>query len=308
MAELALRAVGLTRDFGAVRAVDGLSFDVPRGIVFGFLGPNGSGKTTTIRLFLGLLDPSAGSASVLGFDTRHEGDEIRARCGALLEFNGLYERMTARDNLEFYARAYRMDAQDRAARIRELLEHIGLWDRRDDLVGGWSRGMKQKLAVARALLPRPDLIFLDEPTAGLDPGAGAALRNDLETLARQEGTTIFLTTHHLADAERLCARVAVIRAGKLLAVGSPADLRAQRGGGRLEMRGRFSEAAVAALRAHPIVESATLDEVGLHVQMRTSESPAPLVRLLVERGAEVEEVRRQASLEDAFLALTEEAA
>jgi len=155
----------LSRYFGTVKAVDDLSLEVPAGIVFGFLGPNGAGKTTTIHLLLGLLEPTEGQASVLGFDTRRQADEIRARIGALLEFSGLYERMSAEDNLEFYGRVYQIPAAERRARIKELLTHLDLWDRRKDQVGKWSRGMKQKLAVARVLLHHPPLIFMDEPTA-----------------------------------------------------------------------------------------------------------------------------------------------
>jgi len=167
--EPAIRAEKLTRVFGAVRALDGLDLEVPPGIVFGFLGPNGAGKTTTIRLLLGLLEPSGGRAAVLGLDTRSGADGIRDRSGALLEHHGLYERLSAEDNLAFYARAWRLSGDARRRRIRELLESLGLWERRAEPVGRWSRGMKQKLAVARALLHRPSLLFLDEPTAGLDP-------------------------------------------------------------------------------------------------------------------------------------------
>ncbi len=176
MAGPIIRTEHLSRFFSTVKAVDDLSLEVPAGIVFGFLGPNGAGKTTTIHLLLGLLEPTQGQASVLGFDTRTQADEIRTRIGALLEFAGLYERMTAEDNLDFYGRIYHMPAAERRARIKELLTHLDLWDRRTDQVGKWSRGMKQKLAVARALLHHPPLIFLDEPTAGFDPIAAASAR------------------------------------------------------------------------------------------------------------------------------------
>src|SRR5260370_23168477 len=196
MPEPIIRTEPLSRFFGTVKAVDDLSLEVPAGIVFGFLGPNGAGKTTTIHLLLGLLEPTKGQASVLGFDTRTQADEIRARSGALLEFAGLYERMSAEYNLDFYGRIYRMPAPARRARIQELLTHLDLWDRRRDLVGTWSRGMKQKLAGAPALLHHPPLVFLDEPTAGFDPLAAAALREDLASLVPPEGGTGFLTTPH----------------------------------------------------------------------------------------------------------------
>ncbi len=303
----AIHTDGLTRNFGPLRALDGLTIDVPAGIVFGFLGPNGSGKTTTIRLLLGLLEANGGRAEVLGRDVARDGAAIRERCGALLEHHGLYERLSAEDNLDFYGRAWKMPAPARAARIRELLEHVGLWDRRRELVGNWSRGMKQKLAVARALLHRPALVFLDEPTAGLDPVAAAALRADLEALVSSEGTTVFLTTHNLNEAERLCSLVAVIRAGKLLAVGHPDSLRA-RGSGRIEITGRnLGEGVMAALRARPEVRSVAASNGRLQVELETGAGAATLVSLVVAGGGLVDEVRReQASLEDVFLTLMEE--
>ena len=204
MTEIAIRTESLSRDFGSIRAVDGLSMEVPGGIIFGFLGPNASGKTTTINLLLGLLEPTTGRAEVLGFDTRTQAGEIRTRSGALLEYPGLYEQMSAEDNLEFYGRVWKMGAAERQARIKELLAHFGLWERRGESVEKWSRGMKQKLATARALLHRPSLVFLDEPTAGLDVVAAASLRDDLAGLTAREGVTVFLTTHNMAEAERLC--------------------------------------------------------------------------------------------------------
>ena len=214
MATLAIRLEQLTRNFATVRALDRLSLQVPAGVIYGFLGPNGAGKTTTINLLLGLLEPTAGRVEVLGFDTRTHAGEVRARCGALLEHTGLYEHMSAEDNLEFYGRVNRMSAADRSARIKELLTDIGLWDRRKEKVGQWSKGMKQKLALARTMLHRPPLLLLDEPTAGLDVMAANEVRHDLATLAAREGTTIFLTTHNMVEAERLCAEVAVIRSGQ----------------------------------------------------------------------------------------------
>ncbi len=238
----------LTRDFKTgPRGGSGSRRD-SEGDHLGFLGSNGAGKTTMIRLLLGLLTPSSGRAEVFGLDTRTAGDRIREQTGALLEHTGLYERLTAEENLEFYGRAWRMPRSERAARTRELLDHLGLWDRRHERVDTWSRGMKQKLAVARALLHHPQLIFLDEPTAGLDPVAAAALRDDLAKLTANDGCTVFLTTHNLAEAERLCALVGVINRGKLLAVGRPDELRARSGSERAEIvatgsppRGRIAE-------------------------------------------------------------------
>jgi len=305
----AIRTEGLTRHFGAIRAVDSLSLQVPRGCVFGFLGPNGSGKTTTLRLLLGLLDPTDGRAEVLGYDTRTQAGEIRARVGALLEHNGLYERLTAEDNLEFYGRIYRLSPEQRGERMEQLLTHLDLWERRRELVGDWSRGMKQKLAIARTLLHAPPLVFLDEPTAGLDPVASAALRDDIAGMARREGATVFLTTHNLPEAEKLCDLVGVIRQGRLLAVGSPGELRARASHPTLIVRGRGLEAGAEALRSRPEVADVALADGEMIVRLADDMEAAPLVSLLVSTGAQVEEVRKDtASLEDVFLALVQEVA
>jgi len=308
MTETAIRIENLTRDFGTMRAVDDLSLEMPAGIIFGFLGPNGAGKTTTINLLLGLLEPTSGRAEVLGFDTQTQGDEVRTRTGALLEHPGLYEQLNAEDNLEFYGRVWHMTPAERQARIKELLTHMGVWERRKERVGTWSKGMKQKLALARAMLHRPPLIFLDEPTAGLDVVAATAVRDDLETLAVREGVTVFLTTHNMAEAERLCGQVAVIREGKLVAVGHPDELRARAGGPRLEIFGRgFNDNMLNLLRTRPEVVAAGVQNEHLAIDLREGTDVAPLVSLMVSAGVQVEEVRRgKASLEEVFLTLMEE--
>lgn len=308
MTGFAIRTEGLTRDFKAVRAVDNMSLEVPSGIIFGFLGPNGSGKTTTIHLLLGLLEPTAGSAQVLGYDTVKQSGMVRERCGALLEFSGLYERMSAEDNLDFYGRVWKMPAQERKERIKELLTHVGLWERRNENVKTWSRGMKQKLAVSRALLHHPSLVFLDEPTAGLDPVAAAALRDDLSTLVKKEGATVFITTHNLAEAERLCGKVGVISKGRLLKVGTPAELKAKAGGYHIEIAGSgFTPSIVDAVRARPEVAGASVSDGVLTIELKTETSTAPIVSALVSGGVSVEEVRKgKESLEEAFLAIMED--
>ena len=305
MTDIAIRTENLTRDFATVRAVDHLTLNVPRGIVFGFLGPNGSGKTTTIRMLLGLLEPTEGTAEVLGYSVRREADEIRERAGALLEHTGLYERLSAEDNLEYFGRIYRMEKPAREARIRELLTHFGLWDRRGELVKDWSKGMRQKLAIARALMHRPPLVILDEPTSGLDPVAAVSVRDDLASLVEQEGVTVFLNTHNLPEAEKLCHLVGVIREGRLLAVGHPDELRSQVGRPSITITGSgFDDAVLDALRAHPEVAAAHAANGRLTVELLRPVEAGPLVALLVGAGASVEEVRKgQASLEDVFLAL-----
>jgi ABC-2 type transport system ATP-binding protein len=308
MTETAIRIENLTHYFEAVRALDNLTLEVPSGIIFGFLGPNGAGKTTTINLLLGLLEPTHGRAEVLDFDTQTQADEIRARIGALLEHPGLYEQLSAEDNLEFYGRIWRLPATELQARIKELLNHMGVWERRKERVEKWSKGMKQKLALARAMLHRPQLVFLDEPTAGLDVIFATAVRDHLEALAAREGVTVFLTTHNMAEAERLCSQIAVIREGRLVAVGHPNELREQATNSRLEILGRgFDDNVLNQLRARPDVVSAEVKNEHLTIDLREVKDVAPLVSLLVSAGVQVEEVQRgKASLEKVFLTLMEE--
>jgi ABC-2 type transport system ATP-binding protein len=230
---------------------------------------------------LGLLEPTDGSIEVLGFDTRTHADEIRTRAGALLEHPGLYEQMTAEENLEFYGRVWRLPAAERQDRIKELLTHMGMWHRRKDRVGAWSRGMKQKLALARALIHRPPLVFLDEPTAGLDVVAAAALREDLASMAAREGVTVFLTTHNMAEAETLCSRVAVIREGKLVAVGHPDELRAQARSPLVEIVGRsFDEDLLKMLEAMSEVIAAEERDNHLRIHLREAVDTANWAAIL----------------------------
>ncbi len=307
MSDVAICMTHLTRDFKNVRAVDDLTMEVPEGVVFGFLGPNGSGKTTTINLLLGLLEPTTGSAEVLGFDTRTQADDIRNGTGALLEFAGLYERLSAADNLEFYGRVWKMPARERKERSKELLSHIGLWDRRNEKVGKWSRGMKQKLAVTRAIFHRPALVFLDEPTAGLDPVAAATLHDDIASLASREQVSVFLTTHNLAEAEKLCGKVGVINRGKLIAIGRPDELRSKAGKPRIEVVGRgFDDAMIATLRSRHGVTAVQLERDRLVIDLDADGSTSDLVRMIVGAGGDIEEVHKEKpSLEDAFLSLVE---
>ncbi len=301
----AIRTDGLTRDFDGLRALDGLTLEVPRGSVFGFLGPNGAGKTTTMRLLLGLIPPSAGRAEVLGYDVVRRSDEVRRRCGVLLEHTGLAERLTAAENLDIHGRIWRLRAGKRRARIRALLEALGLWERRDERVATWSRGMRQRLAIARTLLHRPLVLFLDEPTAGLDPVAAADLRRDLLRLARREGVTVFLNTHNLLEAERFCDRVAVIRDGRLLSVGPPKALRERSAARRVRVRARgVSENVLDLLRDRADVVGVARRDGHLLVDVREREATASLVAFLVRLGVAVEEVVRVGnSLEDVFLSL-----
>jgi len=304
----AIQTNQLTRSFGDLKAVNRLTLEIPRGTVFGFLGPNGSGKTTTIRLLLGLLDADEGSAQVMGFDMKKQADEVRVRSGALLEHHGLYERLSAAENLDYYGRIWHMSKADRENRIRELLEPVDLYDRRGEAIGRWSRGMKQKLAVARTLMHRPELVFLDEPTAGLDPVASSNLREDLALLASQEGVTIFLTTHNLAEAEKLCDQVGVINHGRLLAVGSPSDLRSKTSAPRLYVTGQgITPQIVESMKNNLLVNKIHQQNGKLIMDLNDLKRSHEVVTQLVGAGVQIDEVRKEkADLEDVFLQLVEE--
>jgi ABC-2 type transport system ATP-binding protein len=304
----AIETKEMTRYFGDLCAVNRVSLQVPSGAIFGFLGPNGAGKTTTLRLLLGLLDLHGGSATVLGYDVATQSHLVREHTGVLLEHDGLYQRLTVLDNLEFFGRIYRLEKKARQMRIQELLEHLGMWEWRNADVSKLSKGMKQKVAIARALLHRPSLIFLDEPSAGLDPVAAVALREDIQNLAQREGTTVFLTTHNLAEAEKICDMVGVIRQGQLIAVGTPAELRAHTGKPTVAIYGQgFSASAVEALRSLPQVCSVLFHPDHLQVELEPGAETAPLISLLVRQGVEVEEVRKgRGSLEEAFVMLMRE--
>ncbi len=308
-AAAAISAAGLSIDFGSLRAVDDLHLSVAPGVVYGFLGPNGAGKSTTIRLLLGLLAPTSGTAAIIGHDIVDDGDGARASCGVLLDDDGLYDRLTASENLDFVGRIWKVPNAERSARTATLLDHIGLADRADDRVGSWSMGMRKKLAVARAVYHRPPVVFLDEPTNGLDPLARKALREDIVSLARQQGSTVFVTTHDLDDAERMCDRVGVMVTGRLIAEGSPDELRSRARSSQVQLRGSgFGSSTPAALDMLPEVAAAVLVEGGVDVTLRTKGGPAaPVVAAAVASGCGIEEVRRSDdSLEDAFVALLDD--
>jgi ABC-2 type transport system ATP-binding protein len=227
MSQSVIQISSLSRRFGEKNAVDNLTLDVQAGEIFGFLGHNGAGKTTTVRLLNGVLGPTSGNAKVLGLDPQLEGPALRARTGVLTETPSLDERLTARENLSIYADLYNVVRTDVAGRVNFMLSEFDLADRADEKVGGYSKGMKQRLALARALLHKPDVLFLDEPTAALVPVAARNVHTLVEDLARREGCTVFLCTHNLVEAQKLCDRVAVMEHGKLVALGTPADLTRQ---------------------------------------------------------------------------------
>jgi len=220
----AIETDNMTRTFNGLHAVDDLTFTVREGEVFGLLGPNGAGKTTTIRMLTGQLRPTAGQARVVGYDVVSERDRLKPQIGVVFEYQNLYERMSGRENLAFSARLYGTESQ----RVDEILEQVELGERAGDPVRHYSNGMKQRLLIARALLHRPRILFLDEPTKGLDPTVARQIRRLVTDLADQ-GVTIFLTTHYMEEADQLCRRVAFLDEGRIVALDTPQRLKVTHG-------------------------------------------------------------------------------
>ncbi len=292
----------LTKRFGEITAVNQLSLSVERGEVFGLLGPNGAGKTTTVRMLAALLIPSGGTAKVAGFKIGKDDQDIRRKIGLLPESPGLYDSLSAEQNLAFFGSMYGME--NIPDQIQKYLELLGLWNRRFEPVGKFSKGMRQKLAIARALLHEPEVLFLDEPTSGLDPQASKLVRDFIEGL-KGEGRTIILTTHNLGEADLLCDRVAVI-SGHLLALDAPGELRRRIFGRKVVFHlQEANQALVGALEKFPFVsEVEALDNKILAAVENPEKQNPELIRALVDGGAELQfvgELRRR--LEDVYLEL-----
>jgi ABC-2 type transport system ATP-binding protein len=292
----------LTKHFGDNVAVDDLSLSIPAGEVFGFLGPNGAGKTTTVRMLTTLIGPTAGTASVAGYQIQGEEQDIRRHVGILTETPGLYDRLTAARNLEIFATLY--EVEDVPGQVEKFLRMLGLWERRHEAAGTFSKGMKQKLAIARALLHEPRILFLDEPTAGLDPEAARLVREFVMEL-RAEGRTIFLTTHNLDEAERLCDRIAVFNQ-RLRVVDSPTGLRRRLYGRQVVFHLRaVADPYLEALSAVPDVKSINQVDNKIVVSVEDPDAANPdLIRTLVHAGADIQFVGElRHSLEDIYLQL-----
>jgi ABC-2 type transport system ATP-binding protein len=285
-----------------VTAVDNLSLSVEEGEVFGFLGPNGAGKTTTVRMLCALIGPTSGQARVNGFMLGRDDQAIRQSVGILTETPGMYDRLSAEKNLVIFGKLY--GVKDPLSQAHKYLKLFGLWERRLDPAGSFSKGMRQKLAITRALLHEPKVLFLDEPTSGLDPEAARLVRDAIEQL-RGEGRTIFLTTHNLDEADRLCDRIGIFKT-RLVTLDTPANLRQRLYGRQVVFHLRRLDPAWAeAVRAQPFVKDAQAVDGRLLVHLDDPETHNPLLlRQLVAAGAEVQFVGElRHSLEDVYLRL-----
>jgi len=300
-----IEASDLTRNFGEFTAVTELSLEVGEGEVFGFLGPNGAGKTTTIRMLAGIIAPTSGHAVVAGLHPDREPERLHEVIGLLTEQPGFYHRLSAYRNLEFFAGFYAN--LDSKRQIEKHLKMMGLWERREDKVGNFSKGMKQRLALARALLHEPKLLFLDEPTAGLDPEAAQEVRDMIKRLS-SEGRTIFLSTHNLVEAELLCNRIAVVRT-QLLAMDTPENLRQRLFRRKVVVRlETLPSSIVKAVEKLPFVQKLEQDENQLIAELSDPETYRPeLVTSIVEAGGKVMSVfDERHSLEEVYLSLVSE--
>ncbi len=296
----------LSKKFKDLQAVDRLSLDVREGEVFGFLGPNGAGKTTTVRMLTSLIGPTSGTAVVNGFTVGKQDTDIRRSVGILTETPGMYDNLSAEYNLRIYAELY--EVKDVAGQVEKYLRMLGLWERRFDEAGAFSKGMKQKLAIARALLHEPRLLFLDEPTSALDPESAHLVRDFIAEL-RTEGRTIFLCTHNLDEADRLCDRIGVFKS-RLLVVDTPSNLRASVFGRKVVFHLRQTgEALASAVRALPFVREVKAIDNKLLVNVDDPETRNPdIIRALVGAGADVQFVGElRHSLEEVYLQLVKNA-
>lgn len=299
----AIKIEGLRKTLGKREVLKGIGFQVERGEIFGYLGPNGAGKTTTIRILLGLLEADAGKVEILGENLDSEAG--RRRVGFLLELDGLYDNMTAWENLEFYARIYRV----KEGRIGELLERVGLADRAHDMTGTFSKGMRQRLALARALVHDPDVLILDEPTSGVDPTGQIEVREILVGLAK-EGRTVFLSSHNLDEIERICRSVALIAKGEIRLKGELESLRQKMGRAGLLVRTKepLPGPILEELRREPRLGFREEKEGILAFTPSPGVESADVIEWLSHREVRIEEaLREQSSLEELYSTFLKEA-
>jgi len=300
-----IETFGLSRYFGKTAAVEDLTLVIEAGEVLGFLGPNGAGKTTTIRMLAGMISPTKGYAIVAGHRTDRDVEELHEIVGILTQTPGLYNRLGARRNLEYFASFY--PSIESKSQVEKYLRLMGLWERRDNKVGTFSKGMKQRLALARALVHEPKVLFLDEPTAGLDPEAAGEVRQLIRTL-REEGRTIFLSTHNLGEAEILCNRIAVLHT-RLLALDTPEQLRRRFFRRQIIVQLEALDAKVTdVVKKLPFVQEMREEGSQLILELTELERNRPeLVKAIVETGGRVIGVsEKQYPLEDVYLRLVHE--
>jgi ABC-2 type transport system ATP-binding protein len=297
----AISVEGLAKRYGEIEAVRGIDFEVARGETFGFLGPNGAGKSTTISMLCTLARPTGGSARVAGLDVVRERDRVRRNIGLVFQDTTLDNYMSAEQNLRLHAELYAMPREDIAPRMRTVLEMLQLWERRGSLVGTFSGGMKRRLEIARGLLHSPRVLFLDEPTIGLDPQTRSSIWTYISTLAREQDITIFLTTHYMDEAE-YCDRIAIIDQGRIVALDTPEALKESVGKDRVQMHTDDDEAAIAALAESFGIEAQMAEG---EVTFGVAEGEQFVPRLFAELDQPIRSVSvARPSLDDVFMSFT----
>jgi ABC-2 type transport system ATP-binding protein len=307
---IAIRASGVAKRFGPHTAISGLSFEVESGEVFGLLGPNGAGKTTTLRILAGIYTPDEGEAEVAGLSARTQPDALRAQVGLLTEQPGLYDRLTAEENLAFFAELYGVGPAEARPRLERWLKLLGLWDHRARRAGTLSKGMRQKLAIARAMIHEPPIVLLDEPTSGLDPESARTVRDAIAALG-SEGRTLVLCSHNLFEVERLCRRVAILRpspqGGRLVALREVSQLRSGKAGVIVDVKGEAA-AWEPLVRGLGGVAASSAQGSVLEATFVDGEDPTPqLVTALAGAGAQICGVRsRTKAFEEVYLELMAE--
>ena len=302
---VAIHIQNLTRRFNNLVAVDNISFDIEQGEIFGLLGPNGAGKTTTLSMLATMLKPSSGTATVNGIDIEKDEDGVRKSIGIVFQDQSLDEELTAWENMDFHGRLYRLPADTRDQRITELLNLVELNDRRNDIVKTFSGGMRRRLEIARGLLHHPAILFLDEPTLGLDPQTRNLLWNYIATLAKDKGITIILTTHYMEEADRLCNRVAIIDHGKIIAMDTPEKLKDSLGGDLVTVRSP-DPAGVAAALKEPWVNRVEIHGEDVVISLKNADQyVSTIVTLLNEKQIRIASIAiHKPTLEDVFLSFT----
>jgi ABC-2 type transport system ATP-binding protein len=299
--ETVVSVSGLTKEYGDVKAVRGIDFAVARGETFGFLGPNGAGKTTTIKILCTLANATSGTARVAGHDSRTERDAVRRNIGLVFQDTTLDTYLTAEQNLRFHAELYGVPKAAVQPRMRQVMDMVGLWDRKDSLVSTFSGGMQRRLEIARGLLHAPHVLFLDEPTVGLDPQTRSSIWTYINELKRREDITIFLTTHYMDEAEN-CDRIAIIDHGKIVAIDTPEALKASVGKDRVQIQTADDDRAIAAL-ADAFGIQAAMHEGAVTFSVASGEQFVP--RLFAELPVPIRSVSvSRPSLDDVFMSYT----
>jgi ABC-2 type transport system ATP-binding protein len=302
---VALHIQNLTRRFNDLVAVDNISFEIAQGEIFGLLGPNGAGKTTTLSMLATMLTPSSGSATVNGIDIEKDPDGVRRSIGIVFQDQSLDEELTAWENMDFHGRLYRIPTDIRNQRIDELLKLVELFERKDDIVKTFSGGMRRRLEIARGLLHHPSVLFLDEPTLGLDPQTRNHLWTYIATLAKEKGITIILTTHYMDEADRLCNRVAIIDHGKIIAIDTPNNLKDGLGGDLVTIRSPDPGGVAAALKEPWVVRVETHNDDVVVSLKNADQYVSTIVTLLNTRQVPITSIAiHKPTLEDVFLSFT----